>query len=120
MPSLAVGASGAVRGQNWLDPAAYQPRSCVFAGGLELLSDAGGDAPAVADRDTAGFCPRPDAITALPARRIPPGPAARPPPGLAGMADEGLELAAERLGVLLAQVDLVRRAVEGEPHRLIG
>jgi hypothetical protein len=35
------------------------------------------------------------------------------------VADEGLELAAERLGVLLAQVDLVRRAVEGEPHRLI-
>jgi hypothetical protein len=34
------------------------------------------------------------------------------------MADEGLELAAERLGVLVAQVDLVRRAVEGEPHRL--
>jgi hypothetical protein len=36
------------------------------------------------------------------------------------MADEGLKLAAERLGVLLAQVDLVCRAVEGEPYRLIG
>jgi hypothetical protein len=35
------------------------------------------------------------------------------------MADEGRELAAERPGVLLAQVDLVHRAVEGEPHRLI-
>ena len=61
---------------------------------------------------------RPDTITALPAGRAPPAPAARPLPGFAGMADEGLELAAERLGVLLAQVDLVRRAVEGEPHRL--
>jgi hypothetical protein len=101
------------------DSAAYQPGSGVLAGGLVLLSDAGGNAPAVADRDAAGSCPRPDTITALPAGRTSPAPAARLPPGLAGMADEGLELAAERLGVLLAQVDLVRRAVEGEPHRLI-
>jgi hypothetical protein len=36
------------------------------------------------------------------------------------MADEGRELTAERLGVLLAQVDLVRRTIDGEPHRLIG
>jgi hypothetical protein len=83
MPSLAVGDSEAVKGQNWLDPAVYQPRSGVFAGGLVLLSDAGRDLAAVADRDAVGFRPRPDTITGLPVRRSPPAPAARPPPGLA-------------------------------------
>src|SRR6266542_2434911 len=33
--------------------------------GLVLPSDAGGDAPAVADRDALGFRPRPDAAAAL-------------------------------------------------------
>jgi hypothetical protein len=33
------------------------------------------------------------------------------------MIDEGCQLAAERAGVLLAQIDLVLRAVYPEPHR---
>src|SRR5215467_7209637 len=41
------------------------------------------------------------------------------PPGLAGMLDERRDLLAERGGVLLAQVDLIVRAAEGEPHGLI-
>jgi hypothetical protein len=41
-------------------------------------------------------------------------------PGLAGVLDERRELGAEGAGVLLAQVDFVRAAVEPEPHRLVG
>jgi len=91
-----------------------------LCGGLVLVSGARRDAPAVADRDAASFRPRPDTVAALPARHTPPAPAALPPPGLAGRADERRELTAQRPDVLSAQVDPVRPAVDGEPHRLIG
>src|SRR6266487_6207102 len=48
-----------------------------------------------------------------------PRPAALCPSSLAGMVDEGRELAAERRGVLPAQIDLILRAVQAESHRLI-
>src|SRR5215471_21506564 len=86
---------------------------------LVLLHDAGGDAPAVADRDALALRPRPDAAAALPARRGTPGPAPRPPARLAGVPDEGRQLPAERRGVLAVQIYLVIRAVDPEPHRLI-
>ena len=48
-----------------------------------------------------------------------PGPAALRSSGLAGVFGEGRELAAERGGVLIAQVDLVFGAIQPEPYRLI-
>src|SRR6266496_1642758 len=95
---------------------------CVSAssgGGLVLLDDAGGDAPAVTERDALVFGPRADTAAALTACRGPPGPAALSLPGLAGVADEGRELPPERGGVLGAQIDLVLCAAQPEPHRLI-
>jgi hypothetical protein len=41
------------------------------------------------------------------------------PSRLARVGDERRELSAERRGVAGAQVDLVRRAADPEPHRLI-
>ena len=38
-----------------------------FGSGLVLVNDAGGDAPALADRDALVFRPRPDIAAALPA-----------------------------------------------------
>jgi len=88
-------------------------------GDFVLLNDAGGDAPAFADRDAVFFRPRPDVGAALTARCTTPRQAARSPPGLAGMVDEWCELPPERRGVLGAQVDLVLGPADGEPHRLI-
>src|SRR5690349_1381646 len=88
--------------------------------GLELLNDAGGDAPPGADRDALGLRPRPDAPAAVPAGCGPPAPAALSPPGLAGMLDERCELAAQRRSVLLAQIDLILGAIDPESHRFIG
>ena len=85
---------------------------------MVLLNDAGGDAPAGADRDALVFRPRPDIAAALRARG-PPRPTALSPPGPAGMIDERGELLAERRGVLGAQIDLILGAVHPEPHRLI-
>ncbi len=73
--------------------------------------------PALIDRDALGFGPRPDITAARPAR----GGAARlAAPGFAGVLDEGRQLLAERGGILGAQVDLILRPAEGEPHGLIG
>ena len=93
--------------------------SVSFAGSVVLLNDAGGDAPAGADSDALVFRPRPDIAAAVPAGRGPPRPAALSPPGLAGMIDERGELAAQRRGVLLAQIDLIFRTIHPEPHRLL-
>ncbi len=91
----------------------------VFGGGLVLLNDASGDAPAGADRDAGLFRPCPDAPAAVPAGCGPRRPTALSPPGLAGMTGERCELAAERRGVLGAQIDLILGAIHPEPHRLV-
>jgi hypothetical protein len=84
-----------------------------------LLDDARGDAPAVADRDGMVFGPGSDIGAALAACWGTAGPTLSPT-RLAGMVDVGCELPAERLGVLGAQINLILRAVQPEPHRLIG
>src|SRR5215470_12489954 len=99
--------------------AGYRRGSGSLGGGVVLLGHAGGDAPAVADRDALILRPGPDVRAALAAGRGPPGPAPRPPARLARALDEGRELPAERVGVLGAQVDLIVGAAEPEPHRLI-
>src|SRR5215472_9824438 len=87
--------------------------------GLVLLHDAGRDAPALADGDAVVSCPGPDVAAALAARRGTHRPPQRPAPGLAGVLDKWCELLTERIGVLLAQVDLVVRTAESEPHGLV-
>lgn len=55
-------------GANWAGvagPAVYEFASRSFGGGLVLLNDTRGDAPAVAHRDALGFRPRPDITAAL-------------------------------------------------------
>src|SRR6266487_178393 len=101
-------------GRPWMSLA-----SGSFGGGFVLLNDAGGDAPAFADRDALVFRPRPDTTAALATGCGTPRPAALCPSSLAGMVDEGRELAAERRGVLPAQIDLILRAVQAESHRRI-
>src|SRR5512140_3560239 len=88
-------------------------------GGVVLLGHARGDAPTIADRDALVLRPGPDVRAALTAGRGPPRPAPLPPAGPAGVLDERSDLAAERRGVLSAQVDLIVGAAEPEPHRLI-
>jgi hypothetical protein len=64
---LAVRARGQVNGESGRagrDPARA---SGSFGSGLVLLNDAGGDAPAFADRDALAPRPRPDIAAALPA-----------------------------------------------------
>jgi hypothetical protein len=107
------------RGGTLPGPAVTQARASGSLGsGLVLLDDAGGDAPAGADRDVGLFRPCPDTPAAVPAGCGPRRPAALSPSGLAGMIEERCELAAERCGVLLAQIDLIRGAIDPEPHRL--
>jgi hypothetical protein len=89
------------------------------ARGVVLLHHAGRDAPAPADRDAVVFRSGPDITGALTAGHGTPGPARWCPPGLAGVLEERGELLAERGGVLLVQVDLIVRAADGEPHRLL-
>jgi hypothetical protein len=89
-------------------------------GGPVLLSHAGRDSPAGADRDAVLFRPRPDLAAALPPGRRPAGPAGRPASRLMGVLDIGLALLAEGPRILGAQVDLILGAVEPEPHCLIG
>src|SRR5215472_9803830 len=86
--------------------------------GFILRYHAGRDAPAGADRDALLCGPRPDVAAALPGRRR--TRAALSLASLAGVLDEGCQLLAERAGVLLVQVDLIRRAAHGEPHGLLG
>src|SRR5215472_7975962 len=105
---------GLGRSGRWCHERASRPS----AGGFVLPRNARGDAPAVTDRDALPFRPRPDITAALTACRGAPGPAAWSPPGLARVVDEQSDLPAERRGVLLAQIDLVLRAVQPEPHRL--
>ena len=76
-------------------------------------------APAGANRDALILGPRPDTAAALAACRGPRGSAVLFFAGSAGMLDEGRELAAERGGVLSAQIDLVVGAANSEPDRLI-
>jgi hypothetical protein len=84
--------------------------SGAFSGGFAPLNDAGPDAPARAHRDALAL-PRPGISAALTGCcRM---------PGLADMPDEGSHLPAELRGVLLAHIDLVLRAAQSEPHRLI-
>src|SRR5262249_53346928 len=87
--------------------------------GLVLLYHARGDPPALTDRDAVVFRPGPDVTGALAARRGPAGPARLRAPGPAGVLDERRQLLAERRRVPLAQIDLIVRATEGEPHRLV-
>jgi hypothetical protein len=87
--------------------------------GFVLGNDAGGDPPPFADRNALILCPRPDVRATLPAGCAAPGSAARSPSRPAAVGDERCELPAERRRVAGAQVDLVGRAADGEPHRLI-
>ena len=93
--------------------------SASFGSSLVLLNDAGGDAPTGADRDALVLRPRPDIAAALPAGCSPPRPAALSPARPAGVIDERCELAAERRGVLGAQIELILVAIHPEPHRRI-
>src|SRR5579859_1004786 len=88
--------------------------------GLVLLHHAGRDAPMLADRDALVFRPGPYIAAALPAGPGTPRLAGLCPPGLAGVLDERHELLTERGGVLLAQVNLIVAAAEGEPYRFGG
>jgi hypothetical protein len=82
--------------------AVYRRVSAPLGDGFVLVNNAGGDAPAGADRDALVFGPCADTAAALTARC---GPVA-PLPGLAGVVDEGNELPPGRGGVLGAQIDL--------------
>src|SRR5262249_33173104 len=66
------------------------------------------------------FCPCPDLAAAPAAGRSAVGSAGRSPANCASVADEGSELFAQGAGVLSAQVDLIIRAREREPHGLVG
>src|SRR5215470_7376451 len=101
-------------------PGVCQLRTGSLAGGFVLRNDAGGDAPPFADRDALVFGPRPDGRAALTAGCSVPGRAARSPARLARVGDERCELPAERGRVAGAQVNLVLRTADPEPHRLIG
>jgi len=72
-----------------------------------LLHNAGRDALAAADRDALVVRPRPDIAAALTARR-----------GTGCVLSQGCQLLAERPGIVLVQIDLVRGAADLEPHRL--
>src|SRR6516162_3538812 len=76
------------------------------------------NAPAGADRNTLLRGPGPDRGAALAACGRSPGPVPWFPPGPPGVLDERCQFAAEGGGVLLVQVDLIRRAADREPHRL--
>src|SRR5689334_4414078 len=69
-------------------------------------------APPGADHNTLLGRPRPDRGATPTARRRPPAPGPRPAPSPAGMLDERGQLPAECCGVLLVQVDLIRRATD--------
>ncbi len=61
-PQAAAGRQGQrTPGRGWLGPGACQLVSGSFGGGFVLLGDAGGDAPAAADRDAL----RPDTAAEL-------------------------------------------------------
>src|SRR5262249_23759004 len=93
--------------------------SASFGRGLVLLHHARRDPPAIADRNAVVFRPRTDVAAALPAGRGPGSPANQSSAGLAGMLDERRELLAEGAGVLAAQINLIIRALEAEPHSLV-
>src|SRR5579859_6192691 len=82
--------------------------SAALARGLVLVHHAGRDPAALTDRQAMLFRPGPDITRTLPTRCG--------PPGAAGMLDVGRELLAQRSGVLGVQVDLIIRALEGEPQ----
>src|SRR6516162_4736634 len=97
----------------------FPGRSAAAGRRLVLLYHARRDAPARADRDAVVFRPGPDVTGALAARRGPGRPARLRPPSLPRVLDEWRQLLSERGRVLLAQIDLIVRGTEGEPHRLI-
>src|SRR5215472_1581831 len=99
------------RGSRWIQ---------LAVGGLVLLNDARGDSTAVANLDTRGFGPCSDVAATLTSRRRASGRAPCPSAGLAGVLDEGSNASAERLSVLLAEVDLVIKDAYAEPNCLIG
>jgi hypothetical protein len=76
----------------------------VPAGRVVLVHHAGGDAAALADRQTVLFDPGPDIIRALAVSGGPPGAARLRPAGPAGVLNIGRELLAELGGVLGVQV----------------
>jgi hypothetical protein len=84
-----------------------------------LLRQAGGDPAAIADRDAVVARPGPDITAALTGRGCTRRPAALTTPRLTGLTDIRRDLLAERRRVLLAQIDLVLKAAEPEPYRLV-
>ena len=92
----------------------------VSADRVVLFHHAGRDAPALANCQAVLFRPGPDVTRALTVSRGPPGATRLRPSGSAGMRKVGLELLAERGGVLGVQVNLIVRALEREPDSLLG
>src|SRR5215469_6342046 len=86
---------------------------------LVLRHDAGGNASAVADRDALGLRPGADLTAALASGRRTGRSTAGPPPCLARVLHEWLQARAECPGVLPAEVELVLRAADPEPHCLL-
>src|SRR5215207_1057286 len=102
----------------------------VSVSGLVGVDDAGGDAAAVAHRVTVLARPVPDRAGLVAVHAATGGPATaaagsttgrtRATAHLAGSQDVTGEDVAHLLGVLVRQVDLVRGAVEGKGHGLVG
>src|SRR4029077_20551202 len=88
--------------------------------GVVLLCHTGRDAPALTDHDPVTFRPGPDITRVLPAGRNTPRPARLRPRGPARVLNVGRKLPAERGGVAGPQVDLIVRAIDGDPDGLIG
>src|SRR5712691_10179544 len=111
----------AARPRRALGPVRSSPDrgSASFGGGLVLLHHTRRDPPAIADRDAVVFRPRTYLAAAVPAGRRPGSPASQSPASCAGVLDERRELRAEGAGVLAAQIDLIFRALEAEPHGLV-
>src|SRR5580658_10698362 len=88
-------------------------------GCLVLLSDAGREPPAFTDLDAVLFGPGPH-FGAVPAgRRRTPRPGTLPAAVPAGVIDKRCQLRAEPARVHSAQVNLILRRTEAEPHRLL-
>src|SRR5260370_41426291 len=94
--------------------------SASVGGGLVLLRHARWDTPALIDRDAVALRPGPDISAALTAGGGTARPARLCPPGLAGVLDERPQLLTGSAGGVVAQIDLIIRAAEPEPHGLVG
>src|SRR5262249_16485734 len=73
--------------------------------------------PRAADRDALVFRPGLDVRAVLTAECGPPGPAPLPPPRLVGVLNEGRDLPAERIGVLLLRS--ISYSVAPSPNRTV-